>query len=72
MSAFFIFAGERIVCERVYFDQASILRQLGVAHDPSSRGGPHHDADQPSADDRARAAACSPRLSAGGSPRGAS
>jgi steroid delta-isomerase-like uncharacterized protein len=28
MTAFFIFEGERIVCERVYFDQASILRQL--------------------------------------------
>ena len=36
MAAFFIFEGERIVCERVYFDQASILRQLGLAHDPSS------------------------------------
>jgi steroid delta-isomerase-like uncharacterized protein len=39
MSAFFIFDGERIVCERVYFDQASILRQLGVAHDPTSLAG---------------------------------
>ena len=36
MTAFFLFAGDRIVCERVYFDQATILRQLGVAHDPSS------------------------------------
>jgi steroid delta-isomerase-like uncharacterized protein len=25
---------DRIVCERVYFDSATILRQLGVAHDP--------------------------------------
>jgi hypothetical protein len=25
--------------ERVYFDQASILRQLGVAHDPASPAG---------------------------------
>ncbi len=33
--AFFIFEGDRIVCERVYFDQLSILRQLGIAHDPS-------------------------------------
>ncbi len=39
MTSFFIFDGERIVCERVYFDQASILRQLGVAHDPSSLAG---------------------------------
>ncbi len=37
--AFFIFEGERIVCERVYFDQLSILRQLGIARDPSSLGG---------------------------------
>jgi steroid delta-isomerase-like uncharacterized protein len=28
MSAFFVFDGERIVCERVYFDQATIARQL--------------------------------------------
>jgi len=39
MTSFFIFEGDRIVCERVYFDQASILRQLGVAHDPSSLAG---------------------------------
>ena len=39
MAAFFIFEGERIVCERVYFDQSTILRQLGVAHDPSSLAG---------------------------------
>jgi len=39
MTAFFIFEGERIVCERVYFDQASIMRQLGIAHDPSSIAG---------------------------------
>lgn len=37
--AFFIFEGERIVCERVYFDQLSILRQLGIARDPSSLAG---------------------------------
>jgi steroid delta-isomerase-like uncharacterized protein len=29
--AFFIFDDERIVCERVYFDQLSILSQLGAA-----------------------------------------
>lgn len=39
MTSFFLFEGERIVCERVYFDQATILRQLGVAHDPSSMAG---------------------------------
>jgi steroid delta-isomerase-like uncharacterized protein len=39
MAAFFLFDGERIVCERVYFDQASILRQLGLAHDPTSVAG---------------------------------
>jgi steroid delta-isomerase-like uncharacterized protein len=39
MSSFFLFDGERLVCERVYFDQASIMRQLGVAHDPSSLAG---------------------------------
>jgi steroid delta-isomerase-like uncharacterized protein len=25
---------DRIVCERVYFDAGTILRQLGIAHDP--------------------------------------
>ena len=39
MTAFFIFEGERIVCERVYFDQATILRQLGLAHDPTTPAG---------------------------------
>jgi steroid delta-isomerase-like uncharacterized protein len=39
MTAFFIFEGDRIVCERVYFDQATILRQLGVAHEPTSLAG---------------------------------
>jgi steroid delta-isomerase-like uncharacterized protein len=28
MAAFFLFEGERIVCERVYFDSSTILRQL--------------------------------------------
>ena len=32
--AMFLFEGERLVCERVYFDAATILRQLGIAHDP--------------------------------------
>ncbi len=39
MTAFFLFEDDRICCERVYFDQTSILRQLGVAHDPSSLAG---------------------------------
>jgi len=34
MTAFFIFEGDRIVCERVYYDTATILRQLtGEARD---------------------------------------
>jgi steroid delta-isomerase-like uncharacterized protein len=36
MTAMFFFEGERLVCERVYFDQMTILRQLGLAHDPRS------------------------------------
>jgi hypothetical protein len=38
-SAVFEFEGEGIVCERVYFDAATILRQLGIAHDPMSLRG---------------------------------
>ena len=34
MVAFFLFEEDRLVCERVYFDSATILRQLGIAHDP--------------------------------------
>jgi steroid delta-isomerase-like uncharacterized protein len=30
MLAVFLFDGDRIVCERVYFDSATILRQLGL------------------------------------------
>ncbi|UTI64903.1 ester cyclase [Paraconexibacter antarcticus] len=39
--AIFVFApgSDRIVCERVYFDSASILRQLGIASDPLSLQG---------------------------------
>jgi steroid delta-isomerase-like uncharacterized protein len=37
--AIFVFEGEDLVCERVYFDQATVLRQLGVAHDPLKLGG---------------------------------
>lgn len=33
--AVFVFGAQgRIVCERVYFDAGTILRQLGIAHDP--------------------------------------
>ena len=34
MTAIFVFEEDRLVCERVYFDSATILRQLGIAHDP--------------------------------------
>ena len=37
--AVFVFKEERLVCERVYFDQNTVLRQLGIAHDPSSVAG---------------------------------
>jgi steroid delta-isomerase-like uncharacterized protein len=37
--AVFVFDDERLVCERVYFDSSTILRQLGVARDPASLGG---------------------------------
>ena len=35
----FLFDGDKLVCERVYFDQATVLRQLGVARDPLSLTG---------------------------------
>ena len=31
MKAFFVFEGDLIVCERVYFDSATTLRQIGLA-----------------------------------------
>ena len=34
--AVFLFEEDRLVCERVYFDVGTIMRQLGVAHDPAS------------------------------------
>ena len=37
--AVFVFEDDRLVCERVYFDQSTILRQLGIAHDPTSTVG---------------------------------
>ena len=36
MTAFFLFEEDRLVCERVYFDVGTIMRQLGIAHDPRS------------------------------------
>ena len=36
MTAFFLFEEDRLVCERVYFDVGTIMRQLGIAHDPGS------------------------------------
>jgi steroid delta-isomerase-like uncharacterized protein len=39
MAAAFLFEEDRLVCERVYFDAGTILRQLGVAHDPRSVSG---------------------------------
>ena len=35
----FLFDGDNLVGERVYFDSATMLRQLGVARDPLSLGG---------------------------------
>jgi steroid delta-isomerase-like uncharacterized protein len=32
--ALFLFDEDRLMCERVYFEPGTILRQLGIAHDP--------------------------------------
>jgi len=37
--AVFVFEEDRLVCERVYFDQGTIMRQLGVARDPNTIAG---------------------------------
>jgi steroid delta-isomerase-like uncharacterized protein len=37
--AVFVFDDDRLECERVYFDAGTILRQLGIAHDPLSLRG---------------------------------
>src|SRR4051795_11830845 len=34
--AIFGFDGDKLPCERVYFDQLTVLRQLGIARDPLS------------------------------------
>ena len=35
----FIFEGDRMICERTYFDIGTPLSQVGVARDPKSRAG---------------------------------
>src|ERR671919_1259822 len=37
--AVFVFEEDRLVCERVYFDSGTVLRQLGIAHDPLTARG---------------------------------
>jgi steroid delta-isomerase-like uncharacterized protein len=37
--AIFVFEDDQLVCERVYFDQTTVLRQLGIARDPLSLAG---------------------------------
>lgn len=38
-AAIFVFEQDRLVCERVYFDAGTVLRQLGIARDPLSLSG---------------------------------
>jgi steroid delta-isomerase-like uncharacterized protein len=35
----FVFEGDALVCERVYFDLLTALRQVGIARDPTSLAG---------------------------------
>jgi steroid delta-isomerase-like uncharacterized protein len=37
--AMFLFEGDKLECERVYFDSNTVLRQLGVSRDPLTLGG---------------------------------
>src|SRR5919198_10656 len=37
--AIFVFEDDRMVCERVYFDSGTVLRQLGIARDPLTMSG---------------------------------
>jgi steroid delta-isomerase-like uncharacterized protein len=37
--AMFVFEDDRLLCERIYFDQSTVLRQLGIARDPTSLTG---------------------------------
>lgn len=39
MAAFFLFEGEQLVCERVYFDSATMLSQLGLIGPPPTLTG---------------------------------
>jgi hypothetical protein len=39
MVALFLFEEDGLVGERVYFDSATIQRQLGIAHDPLTAWG---------------------------------
>jgi SnoaL-like polyketide cyclase len=39
ITAYFLFEGDRLLCERVYFDQLTIMRQLGLAHESTSIAG---------------------------------
>ena len=39
MCAFFLFEGDRIATERIYFDSATMLRQFGLARDPQKLSG---------------------------------
>ena len=56
MVALFLFDEDRLVGERVYFDSATILRQLGIAHDPLTLKGRVATAREPPAHDRPRRA----------------
>jgi steroid delta-isomerase-like uncharacterized protein len=38
-TAMFLFEEDRLVCERVYFDQLTVLEQLGIARNPTSLTG---------------------------------
>jgi steroid delta-isomerase-like uncharacterized protein len=37
--SFFVFEDDKLICERVYFDQLTMLRQLGIARDPTTLTG---------------------------------
>jgi steroid delta-isomerase-like uncharacterized protein len=37
--AMFVFEEDRLLCERVYFDQLTVLEQLGIARNPTSLTG---------------------------------
>ena len=39
MMIVFLFRNDEMICERVYFDLTTLLRQLGVARDPNSLSG---------------------------------